>query len=212
MESEDKDLDVVGFGEGSEEQSEYDDSTDIEGFEHLPSESIEDNFEISQDTSDEIINYKEEALRKLRETNLLDDLIELLSESGQLNDFMDLLEHLRNKSIPCTNIVFVLLLERACFQSCRNTVGMRYSELTKKFWSIVYRLCKGVGLKFFSGEKNWGQVVAKKSRKSRYRPQESKINFAVPDEKILRDYNKVLPKVIPPGKIADRSEFTVRER
>ena len=78
---------------------------------------------------------------------------------------------------------------------------MRYSELTKKFWSIVYRLCKGVGLKFFSGEKNWGQVVAKKSCKSRYRPQESKINFAVPDEKILRDYNKVLPKVKPPGKI-----------
>ena len=63
MESKDKDLDVVGFGEESEEQSEYDDSTDIEGFEHLPNESIEDNFEISQDTSDEIINYKEEALR-----------------------------------------------------------------------------------------------------------------------------------------------------
>ena len=41
----------------------------------------------------------------------------------------------------------------------------------------------------------------KKIRKSRYNPDMSKINFAVPDEKILRDYNKVLPKVIPPRKI-----------
>ena len=141
-------------------------------------------------------------MEKLRTTNLINDLTELLSDSGQLKDFMDLLEHIRSKSIPCTNIVFILMLERARFQSCRNTVGMRYSELTKKFWSIVYRLCKGVGLKFFSGEKNWGQVVNKKSKKSRYRPQDSKINFAVPDEKVLRDYNKILPKIIPPGKIA----------
>ena len=138
---------------------------------------------------------------KLLNTNLLRDLVNLLSDSGQLRDFMDLLEHIREKSMPCTNIAFVLLLERVHFQSCMNTVGMRYSDLTKKFWSIVYRLCKGVRLKFFSGEKNWGQVVMKKSRKSRYHPADSKINFAVPDEKVLRDYNKILPKVIPPGKI-----------
>ena len=41
----------------------------------------------------------------------------------------------------------------------------------------------------------------KKSRKSQYHPEDSKINFAVPDEKVLRDYNTVLLKIILPGKI-----------
>ena len=202
METADEELDVLGLGESTAEEAVDSDSTDIDGYDHLPDNSTDYELDTSDDSCNYIRNFKEESLNKLYNTNLLDELIEILSDSGQLIDFMDLLEHIRNKAIPCTNIVFVLLLERARFQSCMNTVGMRYSELTKKFWSIVYRLCKGVGLKFFSGEKNWGQVVTKKSQKSRYRPDMSKINFAVPDEKILRDYNKVLPKVIPPGKIA----------
>ena len=55
--------------------------------------------------------------------------------------------------------------------------------------------------KFFSGEKNWGQVVACDTSRSRYDPDKSKINFAVPSEKVLRYIDQRLPKVIPPGKI-----------
>ena len=73
--------------------------------------------------------------------------------------------------------------------------------MCKLFWSIVYRLCKGVGLKFFGGLKNWGQVISKQCPKSNYDPKISKINFAVPSEKVLRDYSRSLPKIIPPGKI-----------
>ena len=50
-------------------------------------------------------------------------------------------------------------------------------------------------------KKNWEQVVTKHAIKSKYSPDLSKVNFAVPDEKILRDMKKVLPKIIPPGKI-----------
>ena len=78
---------------------------------------------------------------------------------------------------------------------------MRYSKVTKLFWSIVYRLCKSSGLKFFAGEKNWGQVVSNECGRSRYTPDKSKINFAVPSESVLRYINRRLPKVIPPGKI-----------
>ena len=146
-------------------------------------------------------NFRDNSLDKLKNLDLLSNVVEVLYESGQLNDFMHLLEYLSNRSFPCTNIVFVLLMERIRFQSCSNTIGMRYCGLTKKFWTIVYRLCKGVGLKFFSGEKNWGQVVNKSTSKSKYTSRNSKINFAVPDEKVLWNYNRVLPKVIPPGKI-----------
>ena len=78
---------------------------------------------------------------------------------------------------------------------------MRYRSVTKLFWSVVYHLCKGVGLKFFGGEKNWGQVVTRSSKKSHYSPKKSKINFAVLDEKILREFGHKMPKIIPPGKI-----------
>ena len=146
-------------------------------------------------------NFRDNSLDRLRNSDLLSKVVDILYESGQLNDFMHLLDYLSDGSFPCTNIVFVLLMERIRFQSCSNTIGIRYCGLTKKFWTIVYRLCKGVGLKFFSGEKNWGQVVNKSTSKSKYASINSKINFAVPDEKVIWNFNRVLPKVIPPGKI-----------
>ena len=62
-------------------------------------------------------------------------------------------------------------------------------------------MCKGSGLKFFSGPKNWGQVVNKECDKSHYNPSNAKLNFAVPDEKILWECQNGIPKLVPPGKI-----------
>ena len=157
-----------------------------------------------ENTSGDDINvesFKVKCLHTLKKACLLDKIIDKLYDSGDLNDFMTFLKLLSNGQLPHDNIVVQLLFERAKFQDCKNTVGMRYHKVTKLFWSIVYRLCKGVGLKFFSGEKNWGQVFRKETEKSKYSPDKSKINFAVPDEKTLRDMNHNLPKIIPPGKI-----------
>ena len=85
-------------------------------------------------------------------------MVENLDKSGDLNDFMSLIEVLASGELPPNNIVFQLMLEMARFQKCRNTCGMRYREVTKNFWTIVCRLCRGVAFNFFSGEKNWGQV------------------------------------------------------
>ena len=165
MDLEDKEVDILGESEDSDGNFITEDSTDIEGFDHLPIDQSEENdLNIAVDISTEFKHYKDEALHTICETELLDDLTQILSDSGQLKDFMDLLEHLRSKAIPCTNIVFAFLLERAQFQSCTNTVGMQYSKLTKKFWSIIYRLCKGVGLKFFSGEKKLGSGCKQKKQ------------------------------------------------
>ena len=152
-------------------------------------------------------NYKMKCVRKLKDDTLLNDLVNKLDEEGNLTDFMDLICQLSTGELPANNIVLLLLLDRVRFQKCGNTVGMRYRNVTKLFWSIVYRLCKGVGLKFFGGEKNWGQVVSKECAKSKYLPNKSKVNFAVPDEKIIRDLSFALPKVIPPGKIRSTMEM-----
>ena len=120
---------------------------------------------------------------------------------------LGLMETLNNGRLPLNNIAWILVLERARFASCATTVGMRYNKVTKKFWSIVYRLCKGSGLKFFSGEKNWGQLVRKVSKKSRYDPVQAKVNFAIPDEKILRLMNSNFPKYMEPGIIQNSLEL-----
>ena len=93
------------------------------------------------------------------------------------------------------------MMDRVRFQNCQNTVGMRYRKKSKMFWTIVYRLCMESGLKFFSGSKIWGKGVNNECDKSKYSPNAAKVNFAVPDEKVLSAYKSGLSKVIPPGKI-----------
>ena len=145
--------------------------------------------------------FKSICMRQLTSEDMWKSIINDLQSSGNLEDFMTFINMLHSGDLPMDNIVFLLLLERCRFGSSDNTVGMRYRNVTKLFWSVVYRLCKSSGLKFFSGSKNWGQVVSKETNKSQYLGSKSKINFAVPDEKILRNLNDTLPKVIPPGKI-----------
>ena len=105
-----------------------------------------------ENTSGDDINvelFKVKCLHELKNTCLLDKIIDKLYSTEDLNDFMTFLKLLSNGKLPHDNIVVQLLFERAKFQDCKNTVGMRYRKVTKLFWSIVYRLCKGVGLKFF---------------------------------------------------------------
>ena len=104
-------------------------------------------FNIVFEEEPSVINHMEKCLEKLKTPKLLEKVTCVLDESGQLSDFMHLLEYLADKTFPCRNIVLVLLMERIRFQSFGNTTGMRYCELTKKFRCIVCRLCKGVGLK-----------------------------------------------------------------
>ena len=168
------------------------------------SEIMDTNSYVDTDPSDVFTNcpnLKERCLQEVKQSDLLDVIIDKLHCTSQLHDFMCLLQDLKCGRLPCDNIVFLLLLECVKSQNCRNTVGMRYGDKTKLFWTIVYRLCKGSGLKFFSGSKNWGQVVNKETDRSIYDPDVSKINFAVPDEKVLCEYRQELPKLIPPGKI-----------
>ena len=132
-------------------------------------------------------NFVQQCMDELMHDNLLESVLIKLDKHGHLNDFMLLLKLLQSGEFSMDNIVFILLMEWICFQKCQNTVGMRYSDRTKLFWTVVYRLCKGSGLKIFAGPKNWGQVVNKECDKDHYNPSNAKLNFTVPDEKILRE-------------------------
>ena len=62
---------------------------------------------------------------------------------------------------------------------------------------------KGKGIRFFSGPKNWGQVVSKEAKLGQYDPQSAEINFAVPDKRYLRCQVRRFGKLIQPGIMKD---------
>ena len=125
------------------------------------------------------VNY---CFQQLRDNKLLRNLVEKLYSNDCLQDFMLLVTQIADGSLNPLNIAFLLCLERAKWQSLKTTTQMQFPTVTKKFWLVVYRLLKGKGLRFLSGPKNYAQVISKKTKKGKYNPHDSEINFAVPDE------------------------------
>ena len=124
-----------------------DDSDENDGHEILPNNLCDNSVPRGENS------FVQQCMAELLDNNFLESLLMKLDDHGHLNDFMVLLKLLQSGEFPMDNIVFILLLECIRFQKCPNTVGMRYSDRTKLFWTVVYRLCKGSGLKFFSGLK-----------------------------------------------------------
>ena len=147
--------------------------------------------------------YVRSCFERLRGVEFLTALISVLHQSGCLRDFMLLVTQLAEGSFSPMNIAFLLCLERAKWQSLFTTTQIRFRAVTQKFWLVVYRLLKGKGIRFFSGPKNWGQVVSKQTKLGKYDPKSSEINFAVPDERYLRSQDKRFGKFIQPGIMRD---------
>ena len=139
---------------------------------------------------------------ELRNREMIRNLIENLYVAGCLPDFILLVTQLASGKLSLLNIAFLLCLERAKWQSLKSTTQMQFRNVTKKFWLVVYRLLKGKGLRFFSGLKNYGQVITGEAARGHYDPDKSEINFAVPDERYLRSQDRVLGRIIPPGIIS----------
>lgn len=157
----------------------------------------------SDDDFDDLGYLEQKAYEQLRNHNNVIRLVKVLSAKHLLKEFLSLFELLCTRQLPPDNIAILLALERAKWQQLPTSTTMKYNPISKTFWSVVYRLCKGEGLRFFSGSKNHGQVVSKQTTRGKYSPAKSSINFAVPDERHLRHWNKKFGKIIKPGIIQE---------
>ena len=134
-----------------------------------------------------------------------------LGKANLLQDFMCLLRLIATGQFPLENIAFMLLLEVAKWYALPTTSQMTYSEDTKLFWRVGYKLFHGGFIRFMSGGKSEGQVIEGSSMAD-HLPSKSTINFAVPDIKILRDFNacsfvEEFPSELPPGIIHQSIEM-----
>ena len=136
--------------------------------------------------------YVHHCYAEIRNQHMVRNLVENLYAAGCLQDFMLLVTQLASGKLSPLNIAFLLCLERARWQSLKSTTQMRFRDVTKKFWLVVYRLLKGKGIRFF------GQVISKTTTRGNYDPEKSDINFAVPDERYLRTQDGILGQMIQP--------------
>ena len=145
--------------------------------------------------------YVENCLETITSGTFLQELLETLQEHDLLTHFMALLTTLHDKSLPPDNIAVLLCLERAFLQTKRSSTFMRYSDKSKQFWELIYRLGGGELIRLMSGPKHFDLVNQQKVPKSLYLPSLGKFNFAVPDERIIGKPSLDLRREIPPGLI-----------
>ena len=98
-------------------------------------------------------------------------------------------QQVESGAFPLNNLAFLLWTDVVKWFDCSYTRSMRYSEDSKKFWKLGWRLFGGLLFNFMSGFKNESQVVLGDTSKGLYSPQSSDNNFAVPSFSVLREFN-----------------------
>lgn len=119
--------------------------------------------------------------------NLIPAVLKNLAEVGCDETFVEFLNQVNNGEFPLQNISFLLWMEVVKWFSCDNTCRMRYSNATKTFWKLGYRVFGGRFIHFMGGYK-YSESPEDRFDKGFYSPHISDINFAVPDMKILRSF------------------------
>ncbi|CAG2209236.1 unnamed protein product [Mytilus edulis] len=144
-----------------------------------------ENMKITFKRTSSVVNpepkYKDESVQTPEEDiyALLPDVIESLKSMNRLEDFKSTLIAIVNGHL-FNNIAFHLLLDVGNFFSQSTIHNTRYSEETILFWLTIQKLFKGKGINFFRGYKGQGL-----SSEQSIKPEECKINFAVPSDPVL---------------------------
>jgi hypothetical protein len=96
------------------------------------------------------------------------------------SDFQKFTELVKNDKFPLDNLSLLLFLETIRFFATSSTSEMRYSDITKRFWKVGYRMFHGKFLYFMDGTKSVNQVVKGLADRGEFSPTDALINFAVP--------------------------------
>lgn len=99
-------------------------------------------------------------------SNQLIDLVpsvvhELSKVDGMDQTLLSFFELVHNKTFPLDNTAFLLWVDVVKWFSCSSTTAMRYSDKTKMFWKLGWRIFGKRFINFMGGFKNHGETVTK---------------------------------------------------
>ena len=120
---------------------------------------------------------------------LLPTVMKTLSTDGKDEQMLQFFELVSENKFPLTNIAYLLWNEVVKWFSCTSTTQMRYSDQTKTFWKLGWRIFGTRFVNFMGGYKSHGDAVLKMTEIGNYSPESSEINFAVPALNQLRDFD-----------------------
>ena len=121
--------------------------------------------------------------------SLIPTVISKLKKAGHLTDFSILLRLIAIiDKFPLHNISFLLLLEVARWYSLDNTTKMFTLTSVCNFGKFFTDCSMEKALRFMMGVKSAGQILDKSSSRGQFDPQNTNINFAVPDIKTVNNY------------------------
>ena len=171
------------------------------------SNPIPTNIDQSQESDQIFTNLKDHARRILTDKSLLDSLIDKLYDNDLLLHYIAHFEEISYGRLSPMNVAVLFGLERAYWQTLHSTTNMVYKDVTKRWYAICERLFGGSYINLCSGSKNFGQVISLKTKRGKYDPNKSKINFAVPHRRHLYAISKHFPKIIKPGIIHEAMDL-----
>ena len=126
-------------------------------------------------------------------SEMLPTVIQSLKGAGKMNEYIQFNRLLSDGKFPMTNIAFLLFLDIVRWYSLDDsTTTMRYCEEVKEFWRTGLRLFHGRFLRFMGGPKNKGQIRHNEISAGSQRPEAAKVNFVVPDRRVLVDETKIV--------------------
>ena len=139
---------------------------------------------------DERFNINEQEMEYVNEVvSLLPDVLTELRKTGLENVILDFFKLVCDGKFPINNISFLLWTEVVQRFKLENTSKMRYMDQTKTFWKLRMRHFGGKIVRYMTGFKNTFDIVFEAATKGQCNPKDSDINFAMPLEHIIRNFN-----------------------
>lgn len=130
--------------------------------------------------------------------SLLPTVIEEIKRSGKIEEYVAFHRLVSVKKFPLNNIAYLLFLDVVrWFALEHSTSQMRYSDEVKLFWRTGLRLFHGRFLRFMSGPKNSEDILLSESGRGDCRSENSKVNFIVPNRKLLKEDVSFIPDKSP---------------
>ena len=121
--------------------------------------------------------------------SLLPAVLKELQKIGQQNVVKDFFKLVCDGKFPMNNILFLLWTEVVQWFTLENSSKMIYMDQTKNFWKLGMRHFGGKFVRYMTGFKNTSDIVFEAATKGHCNPIESDINFAVPSEQVIRNFN-----------------------
>ena len=137
--------------------------------------------------------------------SILPSVLSKLRGAGFMIPFCMFLRMISTDKFPLHNIALLLFFDVVRWYSLENTSQMLYSPECMKFWKVMYIFFHGKTFRFMAGMKSSNQTLDMNFRKGHIDPNKTSINFAVPTQKYVTDFETSgtdIPKEIRAGIIS----------